>query len=1071
MPTTPGPSSASSDDIHLKHSAVHSHGSPPASNQPTSASATSHTAPTSASTTPNVSLKRKRITLACHRCRQKKGKCDGKKPVCSTCESAGSSCEWPDPELDGRKHKKMSNATRARKHSSGGGGTDSDRPQGGGRGTPTAEDDEDSHYYQHSKRVSGPVYGLGGPGEVSLLSASNGNGHGHPLNGADLYHTPSAHRPRHTHSTSSMMDRRSTSSPQPFTHSAMPSHSHSLSHPSSSSRSGPLVPHGIIHPGRPPSPPPSHHTHLHGQSPLDVLLAAALPGSHSQWGGSSSTASASRSHHHPAVQGVGMRDTGMDGPAASISNDGMDVPMDYSHPARSLGPLNTNTSTNEPPMVLHYNRPFGPTAIQPGLERISIAFRAPIPGSRCPSPSPPDSLTSPTVTSSSTSNSIPDIFSSNLSSSFSFEPIYYTRTPAYFPDNADNLHATTLTVTSSDSPYDPSSDIPKPIVLQKLIPLFFERMGSHFPFLTEGMLLSNIDHPDPGRRVTAPLIINAVCALGARFSDIPIMRSQARDTTSQSPATYGIPFAEKMKQLLVPLLGFPTSNTVAALLFLAYFSFGLNNEGALWTYSGMALRMAVDLGLHQIQDVGQKGKVNDRERVQRASDRLLWWSCFILDRTLAFGTGRPVTVKDKEIKALLPTEEEILVVQQAEQFGSGDPLSPDIGGSGHGLEGINVLGGLGGSAKAPSPFPYHVRMFQLYGSLAETINVVEPSWRPPKVDMESHANGHGREGGGKAANHDEGGDDDATNLAEAENTITSAYHSLPELMVFNAENLRIHAKHSSSPTFLALHLWYNTIIIMLYRPPLIHPRVNAAHSSLQDRLAVVNNSCLAITNILNSADLVDPFAYLASPFVNQCFFVAGSAWILDHRIRTGRDVLASSSSGVSVNPNGTSASTSTSSSDLHPPVSASRHASHSPSQPPYTHKLLNSSTSILAQMAISNFKLCKKALSRQSQYWMGVKWIEAVVDRYASATTRRGGLNEGVDTFVSPAEMAIFRRLVKRTTGESPLAESGTMMLSEEMVRALSEGGLKGMSEDDWALAYSFASFTAGPQGSQSGWA
>ena len=94
------------------------------------------------------------------------------------------------------------------------------------------------------------------------------------------------------------------------------------------------------------------------------------------------------------------------------------------------------------------------------------------------------------------------------------------------------------------------------------------------------------------------------------------------------------------------------------------------------------------------------------------------------------------------------------------------------------------------------------------------------------------------------------------------------------------------------------------------------------------------------------------------------------------------------------------------------------------------------------------------------------------MDRYASATTRRNGLNEGVETFVSPAEMAIFRRLVKRTTGESPLSgESGMMTLSEEMMRALSEGGLKGMSEDDWALAYSVASFTAAGQGSQNGWA
>ncbi|KAF9017777.1 hypothetical protein BDZ89DRAFT_368049 [Hymenopellis radicata] len=51
-------------------------------------------------------LKRKRITMACHRCRQKKGKCDGTKPICGNCHTTRSLCEWPDPEQDGRKHKK-----------------------------------------------------------------------------------------------------------------------------------------------------------------------------------------------------------------------------------------------------------------------------------------------------------------------------------------------------------------------------------------------------------------------------------------------------------------------------------------------------------------------------------------------------------------------------------------------------------------------------------------------------------------------------------------------------------------------------------------------------------------------------------------------------------------------------------------------------------------------------------------------------------------------------------------------------------------------------------------------------
>ncbi len=69
--------------------------------------------------------------------------------------------------------------------------------------------------------------------------------------------------------------------------------------------------------------------------------------------------------------------------------------------------------------------------------------------------------------------------------------------------------------------------------------------------------------------------------------------------------------------------------------------------------------------------------------------------------------------------------------------------------------------------------------------------------------------------------------------------------------------------------------------------------------------------------------------------------------------------------------------------------------------------VLNASTNILAQVAMNNFKLCKRALNRQTAYWMGVKWIEAVVEKYASQKRRASLKNatEGVDTFVSGAEM------------------------------------------------------------------
>ncbi|KAF9017778.1 hypothetical protein BDZ89DRAFT_960746, partial [Hymenopellis radicata] len=238
-------------------------------------------------------------------------------------------------------------------------------------------------------------------------------------------------------------------------------------------------------------------------------------------------------------------------------------------------------------------------------------------------------------------------------------------------------------------------------------------------------------------------------------------------------------------------------------------------------------RMAVDLGLHQ--DLACRAVPSSP--IQQYEDRLLWWSCFLLDRILAFGTGRPVTVKDKEITVIrvfltffmadstsidsLPTETEMTAVHEIQG------AFPEKGTD-------------GSSSQSPSPFPYFVRMFKMYGELAEVINTVETTWLPPVSEPPSRGEQPtSEEAAQQPATHPES----SVDLCEVEDAITSVYNSLPDSMTFSSENLQAHASNMEGPVFLALHLWYNCIVIFLYRPPLIHPKVNAARASLQDRLA------------------------------------------------------------------------------------------------------------------------------------------------------------------------------------------------------------------------------------------
>lgn len=130
-----------------------------------------------------------------------------------------------------------------------------------------------------------------------------------------------------------------------------------------------------------------------------------------------------------------------------------------------------------PVPLLHYFRPFGPTAIQPGLEQINLDFAVPPSQSRVGSPA------------------------LETSSHNGYNASYFSLPPA----------------STRDRLFDDGSDVPKPEVLDELYPLFFSKMGSHFPFLTERELRA-LDGPDDSslKRLDAPLLINCVCAMAAR---------------------------------------------------------------------------------------------------------------------------------------------------------------------------------------------------------------------------------------------------------------------------------------------------------------------------------------------------------------------------------------------------------------------------------------------------------------------------------------------------------------------------------------------------------------------------
>ncbi|KAK8195310.1 fungal-specific transcription factor domain-containing protein [Phyllosticta capitalensis] len=96
---------------------------------------------------------------------------------------------------------------------------------------------------------------------------------------------------------------------------------------------------------------------------------------------------------------------------------------------------------------------------------------------------------------------------------------------------------------------------------------------------------------------------------------------------------------------------------VEVLSLVGYFMQNLHRRDAAFLYIGLALRMAISLGLHQ------EMVDPDLDEATREHRRRLWWSVYSMDRILCAKSGNPITILDEDIGVLpasrLPDEPEI----------------------------------------------------------------------------------------------------------------------------------------------------------------------------------------------------------------------------------------------------------------------------------------------------------------------------------------------------------------------------------------------------------------------------
>lgn len=156
------------------------------------------------------------------------------------------------------------------------------------------------------------------------------------------------------------------------------------------------------------------------------------------------------------------------------------------------------------------------------------------------------------------------------------------------------------------------------VLVQHLLALYFCWEYPTFASLSKEHFLE--DFRDGRHRFCSPILVNAILALGCRFSSQPNTRANAND-----PHTSGDHFFKECLRLFHEETDHHSLTTIQALGIMSIREASCGRDSESWYYAGQSIRLAIEMGLHQIQD---EGNLDDEAAVQAAT----FWGAFALDQ-------------------------------------------------------------------------------------------------------------------------------------------------------------------------------------------------------------------------------------------------------------------------------------------------------------------------------------------------------------------------------------------------------------------------------------------------------
>ncbi|KAI7883515.1 hypothetical protein K492DRAFT_143805 [Lichtheimia hyalospora FSU 10163] len=192
----------------------------------------------------------------------------------------------------------------------------------------------------------------------------------------------------------------------------------------------------------------------------------------------------------------------------------------------------------------------------------------------------------------------------------------------------------------------PESILPPSDVVDHLVRVFFKCITNYVGIFNKESLLRDIRE-----RRCSDFLILSILAVAARYSD----RS---DICEEPPWHSGEKYACKARSILFSSIDIPSLSNVQALILLTMHEYSCARGPRSWMYSGMAVRMALELGLNKDIDLKDNGKTTmsvDRW-IEIEVQRRVFWAVFTLDKLLSASTGRPSILQEDDCETLLPCD-------------------------------------------------------------------------------------------------------------------------------------------------------------------------------------------------------------------------------------------------------------------------------------------------------------------------------------------------------------------------------------------------------------------------------